>query len=153
MLNKIFLIALAVVIVLGGILFLQHKQNTSPDNSQKALNSQNEAALKPEAMVAVNNWLIFFQGPSVLQEQRLKAFVVSEIKIDIIEENCMGISAKMSLEPAQAPDISSYWMAGGGRIEGTWVKDKILLFNAAKKGEGYEITGNGTSRVGKTCSN
>ncbi len=83
---------------------------------------------------------------------RLKSYIINNITIDIIEDNCFGFIVNFSVETFKEENNNwTDWVAGNGEIDGNWVKNKEMFVDVLTENNGYKIRESGTGRGSSSC--
>lgn len=95
-------------------------------------------------------YLEAYKFEDVVLSKRIKSYSINEINIDIEKDECFGFIIDLSIEAYKS---NSDWTAGNGKIEGNWIRNKVMYMNAVKRDNGYYLKIVGTGRVDDDCTN
>jgi len=111
--------------------------------------SKDKEALKGIAYGLMDEYLSQYKSSDIPLEKRLKSYLIEEISIEPVIEDCFGFGVQYSVETFIMP---SDWLAGNGKVSGNWVNHKSQVGEIIKEGDNYKIINMGTARAAPPCS-
>jgi len=99
-----------------------------------------------------SDYLDKYKNTDVSLNDRIKSYMINDIKIDTIEDNCFRFTVNYSVETFKDQNNNwTNWVAGNGKEEGNWVKNKTNFVDVVKENGNYKIREMGTGRSSASC--
>lgn len=150
-------IALIIILILaasvGGFTLWQYSEIQKEQIELMSLENEEQTTdFKETAQNLFSDHLDKYKDTDVSLDSRIKSYTINSINIDMIEDDCFGFTVNFSVDTLKDQNNNwTNWIAGNGKVEGNWVKNKTNAVDVVKENGNYKIREMGTSRGSASC--